>query len=150
MKLFKVIKMSKDEESELVESMRQRRGQTNPEVGSFFYDLEKHCLILVDTIPTKYCPTNGGGMKTTDKLHEDIWWENDMPGDFKDTPRGRVFFNTKNNKYKLALGDWAENIQDEILEKVKKRFHLENEPIYIEFGNHWNIGEGFEGRGYDY
>ena len=150
MKMFKVIKMSKDEETELVESMRNRRGQTNPEVGSFFYDLEKHCLFLVDTIPTKYCPTNGGGMKTTDKLHEDVWYENGMSGDFKDTPRGRVFFNTKNNKYKLALGDWAENIQDEVLEKVKNRFHLENEPIYIEFGNHWNIGEGFEGRGYDY
>ena len=98
----------------------------------------------------KYCPINGGGMKTTDKLHEDVWYENGISGDFKDMPRGRVFFNTKNNKYKLALGDWAENIQNEVLEKVKKRFHLENEPIYIEFGKHWNIGEGFEGRGFDY
>ena len=71
-----MIKLIKSQEDELVESMRQRRGLTNPEVGSFFYDLDNHKLTMVDSIPTKYCPTNGGGKKTTDKLHEDIWFEN--------------------------------------------------------------------------
>lgn len=147
---MKIIKLLKANEDELVESMRQRRGLVQPEVGSFFYDLDNHKLTMVDSIPTKYCPTNGGGKKTTDKLHEDIWFENDMSGDFKDYPRGRIFFDDKTKKYELMLGDWAENIQQEVLEKVKKRFHLEEESIEIKFATHWNIGEGFEGHGYDY
>ena len=147
---MKMIKLLKASEDELVESMRQRRGLTSPEVGSFFYDLENHKLVMVDTIPMKYCPSNGAGRKTTDKLHEDIWFENDMSGDFKEYPRGRVFYNEKTNKYELMLGDWAENIQAEVLEKVKTRFHLENEDVEVKFAIHWNIGEGFEGHGYDY
>ena len=47
MKMMKVIKMSQEEEAELVESMRQRRGLSNPEVGSFFYDLDKHEFLLI-------------------------------------------------------------------------------------------------------
>lgn len=143
-------RISKFEEEELVESMRKRRNLVNPEVGSFFYDIDNHKLILVDSIPMKYCPTNGGGKKTTDKLHEDVWYENGKDGDFKDCPRGRVFYDVKEQKYKLMLGDWAKDITEEILNNVKKRFHLENESVEIGFANHWNIGEGFEGRGYDY
>lgn len=142
-------KLIESEEQELVDSMRARRGLNNPEVGSFFYDMQNKKLMLVDTIPMKNAETNGGGKKTTDKLHENVWFENDMTGDFKDTPRGRVFYNVKTETYEIMVGDWADEVSN-IEELVKRRFHLENENTIVMKGSHWNLGEGFEGVGFDY
>ena len=143
------VRLAKTDEKELVDSMRLRRNLSNPEVGSFFYDLKNNKLILVDSMPMKNAEVNGGGLKTTDKLHETVWLENDMSGDFRDIPRGRVFYNPKTKTYEVIVGDWADEVNN-IDGLVKRRFHLENENVVIKKGTHWNLGEGFEGAGYDY
>lgn len=135
---------AKEERDTIMTEMKRHLGEKKPEVGSFYYDLKNKKLMLVDTIPMELARDSGNGIKTTDKLHRDIWDENDMQGSYMDTPRGRVFYNSKTNEYEIMVGDWlkdAPNIKD----LVVKRFHLENQKVVVKQDDHWDIGNGFDG-----
>lgn len=135
---------AKEERDSVMAEMKRHLGERKPEVGTFYYDIKNKKLMLVDTIPTELARDSGNGIKTTDKLHKDIWNENDMDGSYMDTPRGRVFYNTKTNEYEIMVGDWlkdAPNIKD----LVVKRFHLDNEKVVVKQDDHWDIGNGFDG-----
>lgn len=133
----------KERESVMAE-MKSHLGETKPEVGSFYYDIQNKKLMLVDTIPMDLARDSGNGIKTTDKLHKTIWNENDMQGSYMDTPKGRVFYNSKTNEYEIMVGDWvkdAPNVKDLVI----KRFHLENQKVVVKQDEHWDIGNGFDG-----
>lgn len=135
---------AKEDRDVIMAEMRSHLDEDKPEVGSFYYDLKNKKLMLVDTIPTELAKDSGRGMKTSDKLHRKVWRENDMQGSYMDTPRGRVFYNTKTNEYEIMVGDWlkdAPNVRDLVI----KRFHLENQKVVVKQDEHWDIGNGFDG-----
>lgn len=135
---------AKGERDSVMVEMKRHLGEKKPEVGSFFYDLKNKKLMLVDTIPMELARDSGNGIKTTDKLHRDIWDENDMQGSYMDTPRGRVFYNSKTNEYEIMVGDWVKDAPN-VKELVIKRFHLENQNVVVKQDDHWDIGNGFDG-----
>ena len=121
---------SKEERDVIMAEMKSHLGERKPEVGSFFYDLKNKKLMLVNTIPTELARDSGNGIKTTDKSHKKVWLENDMEGSYIDIPRGRVFYNSKINEYKIAVGEWLKDAPN-IKELVIKRFHLENQNLVV-------------------
>ena len=137
-------KISKNKEQEMVDYMKSNINKNPAQVGTFFYDTTKDKLFLVDTMSTEYAPTfgSGKGKRTTDKLHRDIWADEWMVGDFTMTPRGRVFYDNATNSYEIMVGHWADEYPN-VLSLVKKRFHLENEKCELKYGEHWEIGNGF-------
>ena len=52
------------------------------------------------------------------------------------------FFNEKEKIFDVMVGKWAEKYP-QLLEQVKKRFHLENENVQLCYDSHWDIGNGF-------
>ena len=143
--MTKFIKISKSEEQEMVDYMKSNLNKSPAQVGTFFYDTINNKLILIDSMSTKYAPTfgSGKGRRTTDKLHKDIWNDEGMAGDFTMCPRGRVFYDNARNTYEIMVGHWADEYPN-ILDLVKKRFHLENENCELKYGEHWEIGNGFD------
>lgn len=135
---------SETERADIMNNMKKHLGEKKPEVGSFYYDLENKKLMLVDSMPTELARENDNGIKTTDKLHIDIWEENGMSGNYMDYPRGRVFYNTKTDEYEIMVGQWA-NQANNVKDLVVKRFHLEGQKVNIKQDNHWDIGNGFDG-----
>ena len=121
---------AKEEIDIIMAEMRRHLGENKPEVGTFFYDIEKKKLILTDTISTELARDLGNGIKTTEKLHEEVWLENDMEGNYMNIPRGRVFYDSKNNEYEIMVGDLLNKVSN-IKESVVKRFHLENQKVVI-------------------
>ena len=135
---------AKEERDIIMNNMRSHAGERKPEVGSFYYDLKDKKLILVDTISMEKATETDNGTRTTDKLHMDVWEENGMQGNYMDTPRGRVFYNSKTNEYEIMVGDWVKDAPN-VKELVIKRFHLENQKVVVKQDEHWDIGNGFEG-----
>ena len=141
---MKYVKVLKDEErKEIMDFMESNLHKTNAEVGTFFYDIKNRKLFLVDSMPIQDAPKFGlTDRRTTRKLHPDVWNDNDMPGDYMQTPRGRVFYNANDNSFDIMTGKWA-NEYPELLNQIKKRFHLENENVQLKYDEHWDIGNGF-------
>lgn len=141
---MKFVKISNNEEQEMVDYMASNLNKSPAQVGTFFYDITSDKLIMVDSMSTKYAPTfgSGKGKRTTDKLHRDIWNDEGMTGDFTLCPRGRVFYNNETNSYEIMVGHWVDEYPN-ILDLVKKRFHLNDEKCELKYGEHWEIGNGF-------
>ena len=141
---MKFVKILNNEEQEMVDYMSTNLDKSPAQVGTFFYDVTNNKLILVDSMSTKYAPTfgSGKGRRTTDKLHRDIWIDEGMSGDFTLCPRGRVFYNNETNSYEIMIGHWADEYPN-LLNLIKKRFHLESEECELKYGEHWEIGNGF-------
>jgi hypothetical protein len=142
---MKLTKVSKQEEQEMVDYMASNLNKNPAQVGTFFYDVKNNKLFLVDAMSTKYAPTfgSGKGKRTTDKLNKDIWADEWMVGDFTMTPRGRVFYDNATNTYEIMVGHWVDQYPD-LLNLVKNRFHLNNEKCELKYGEHWEIGKGFD------
>ena len=138
------IKLRADDRKDIMDFMEQQQHKSYAEVGTFFYDVANEKLMLTDSLPVNSAPSFGLGKtkKTTRKLHPQVWNENDMEGNYMDCPRGRVFYNSTNNIFNIMVGKWAENYPN-LLNQVKKRFHLENENCQLQYDEHWDIGNGF-------
>ena len=160
-----------NDRDEMMNFMEQQLHKMNAEVGTFFYDITNEKLFLTDSILAKEAHNVGivnisdkqvalinlkdkdyfkthfnidikNVEKTTLKTHLQIWNENEMSGNYTQCPRGRVFFNENEKVFDVMVGKWAEKYP-QLLEQVKKRFHLENENVQLCYDSHWDIGNGF-------
>ena len=131
--------------------------QDNPKVGIFWYDVRTKTLFGVIAIDkdsiTK--PNAGGGLITCSELHKNVWkkgynkqmhklgGKGPFVGDYKDTPRGRIFYNPNTNQFIINVGSWI-NEHKECIEEVLEEFDLYNQNVKVEIAPHWEIGCGWE------
>ena len=141
---MKWTELEPEERKEMMSFMENQLHKSEPEVGTFFYDVTSDKLFLTDSVSVEQAPSFGLGKlkKTTRKLHPQIWNENDMKGDYTLCPRGRVFYNVQDNNFDVMVGKWAEQYPN-LLNQVVKRFHLEGQNVQLKYDEHWDIGNGF-------
>jgi len=87
------------------------------------------------------------------ELHENIWRKKKnyynnhggsplYAGDYKDTPRGRVFYQPTNNEYVIVVGSWI-NEHPDAVERIKEAFDLTNDLIVnVKIGTQRDIEMG--------
>lgn len=130
--------------------------QDNPKVGIFWYDRRTKTLFGVVAIDkdsiTK--PNAGGGLITCRELHKAIWakgfnkqkykldGKGPFVGDYRDTPRGRIFYNPSTDEYIINVGSWIKD-NTECIDEILEEFELENQNYKIEIAPHWEIGCGW-------
>lgn len=64
--------------------------------------------------------------------------------DYKDVPRGRVFYLPKEDRYLVMVGHWIDSCPEAKL-KIREAFDLVNPDLDVRFayGEHWEIGMGY-------
>ena len=143
-----------DESIEVMESHFD--DQENGKVGIFWFDRRDRVLFGVVAVDkddiTKPC---SGGLLTCSQLHVKVWQKGynkqkfkqngigPFVGDYKDTPRGRVFYNPRTETYEIRVGDWIEQNRDAI-DEIVEEFDLEGKKYEVIKDHHWNIGNGWE------
>ena len=93
-----------------------------------------------------------------DELHQDVWKKKfnyqkyhggngPYVGDYKNIPRGRIFYNSKTNEFDIMVGSWIKE-GDNIfcIDLVKNEFNLNDQKCNVKVGIHWEIGMGWENR----
>ena len=66
-------------------------------------------------------------------------------GDYKDKPRGRIFYEPKEQLFKVCVGDWIKENRDAI-DIIVDEFGLLDSTFDFVISNHWDIGMGWENR----
>lgn len=131
--------------------------QNNGKVGIFWYDRFNKVLFGVIAVDKDSIakPNVGGGLITCYELHKKVWQkgynkqkyklngEGPFTGDYKDTPRGRVFFNPATATFEIKVGNWIEDYPQAI-DEVVDEFDLEGAKIEVIKDFHWDIGNGWE------
>lgn len=141
------------------------------EVGIFWYSPELNALFGVKTESVD----DIHGL-TGSTLHEKLWkkewnkarhhdikpkltlnpkegsiylWYSEHYGNYKNVPRGRIFFLKQNKKFLIKTGKWLEDPKYvESTEYVKQliidAFNLSEENYEFVYDTHWDIGQGWE------
>lgn len=148
---------SEEEMNNMLDVMSQNfSSQDNPKVGIFWYNSIKKELFGVVAIDKDSFskPNVGSGLISCKELHKNIWKKNfnrqkfknngigPFIGDYKDTPRGRIFYNTKDDQYIIMVGSWIKE-REECIPLVIEEFNLENTNYVIKTGFHWELGCGY-------
>jgi hypothetical protein len=152
------IKVSNDEHvKNAMDAMSANlESQDNPKVGIFWYNVRTKSLFGVIAVDKDSFskPNVGGGLISCKELHKNIWkkefnkqkFKNNgvgpFIGDYKDTPRGRIFYNPNNNQYIINVGSWIKE-HTECIDEIIEEFNLENENYSVEIAEHWEIGCGW-------
>jgi hypothetical protein len=130
--------------------------QYSPKVGIFWYDERTKSLFGVIAIDKDSFsqPNVGGGLITCRELHKYVWAKaynkqkykfngnGPFQGDYKDTPRGRIFYNPSNNQFIINVGSWIKNNM-ECVDEILDEFELRQQDYKIEIAPHWEIGCGY-------
>ena len=66
---------------------------------------------------------------------EDVWKQEQFPGDYARTPRGRVSWIV--NRFVVLVGSWARPIQTELTALLQSEFSLPS--IDLVFDRHWDV-----------
>lgn len=157
--LSEYIKTTVEEHDSLIKSMSEGLHNDDPKVGIFWWnDTRQELFGVIALSLNDEGVSNTPDGKTCKILHKKVWekeyrrlkWkekkENTFPfiGDYKDKPRGRIFY--KDNVFYLYVGDWINDIKnsDKFFDEIEKTFDLTNETIEVKEDHHWNIGEGWE------
>lgn len=127
--------------------------QNNPKVGIFWYSPVNKSLFGVIAIDKdSYSkPNAGGGLITCKELHEDVWKRNQQNdrcfyvGDYRQTPRGSVFYSPDEDKFYIMVGSWI-NENPEAVDLIIDRYDLNNCNVEVKISIHWEIGMGWENR----
>lgn len=124
-------------EDYLLETMRSHFDNEDPCVGIFWYDSKNNKLFGV----RKQIPKETKDFKhnkthiSCDNLHKYVWkkefnkqkFKNNgigpFKGDWKDTERGRIFYDVENDIYKIYVGSWIKDYNDAI-DLIVDEFHL--------------------------
>lgn len=146
----------------MMDTMAQNLGsQDNPKVGIFWYNRQLKDLFGVIAVDKDgfQKPNAGGGLITCKELHQDVWrkefnrqkhtrnGQGPFVGDYKDTPRGRVFYNLEEDKFYVMVGSWINDVDyDNFISLVEDYYDLKNSDFEIKIGPHWEIGVGWENR----
>lgn len=132
--------------------------QDKPKVGIFWYNEQTKTLFGVVAIDKDSFskPNAGGGLITCKELHKAVWAKGfnkqkfklggigPFRGDYKDTPRGRIFYNPTTDKYIINVGSWIMD-NTECIDEVLEEFNLTNTDFSVEIAEHWEIGCGYDG-----
>lgn len=137
-----------------MEAMAQNlETQNNPKVGIFWYSPVNKSLFGVIAIDKdSYSkPNAGGGLITCKELHEDVWKRNQQNdrsfyvGDYRQTPRGSVFYSPDEDKFYIMVGSWI-NDNPEAIDLIIDRYDLDNCNVEVKISIHWEIGMGWENK----
>lgn len=126
--------------------------QNEPELGPFWYDTDNQECFGVKSVPAIDCPWYESTqfnqkVRTGRALHSTIWKKEHFKnkdfrfkGDYKYTPRGRVF-QFSNNDFVVCTGKWI-NKCPEAKNIIIQEFQLPNTTQFV-IDSHWDIGHGF-------
>lgn len=115
-----------------------------PQVGIFWYSPAAHDLFGKVQKRVDECPQTP--MVTCPELHKHIWqkefnkqrFKNDVKGPFhgnwKDTPRGRIFYDTAQNQYIICVGSWIQEYPDAI-DLIVDQYQLNS--VQYDFVGNW-------------
>lgn len=155
---IKIRKTTDSEHDDAINIMAEHLDdQNNGKVGIFLFDVRDRVLFGVVAIDKDSFskPNAGGGLITCRELHFKIWQKGynkqkyklngkgPYVGDYKDTPRGRVFYNPATDTYEIKVGNWITSNQDAITEIVDE-FDLDGCNYEVHIDSHWDIGNGWE------
>lgn len=128
-------------------------------VGIFWYNIKNKELFgivsespYIDSNKTNSKLPNGEFAITTNKLHKQICQKEynkqkiktgsgPFIGDYKDTPRGRIFYIPNEKKFVICVGDWIKEY-DEALDLIIDQFDLWDETYEVNIDSHLDIGSG--------
>jgi hypothetical protein len=143
-------KLSEEEHSNEIEQMKSFDVE-KPQVGIFWYDADKKELFFVETADfDSASQPNANGKVTITKLHKNVWqkqfYKGKIKGDYKMTPRGRIFYDIKKKDFDINIGSWLNDLEDSksVIDIIKQEFNLQNQKVNIVVDEHWEIGSGFE------
>lgn len=150
---------SEEEMEEMMDIMDANLNiQNNPKVGIFWYDpIDKIIFGVVKLDAYSTAETSKINKITCSELHKNIWKNNyndckyrnssDFKyynGDYKNTPRGRIFYLKEEDEFHIMVGSWIHEYL-EAIKKIKEVFNL-NDPnllVRVVYGIHWDIGMGY-------
>lgn len=130
--------------------------QENPKVGIFWYSPRLQDVFGVVSVDAKQqAQIEKRALVTCKELHKYVWKKqynyykyhggSDLfVGDYKDTPRGRIFYVPKEDRYDIMVGSWIKE-HPEAEAKIKEAFDLTDPKLNVEvkIGIHWEIGMGY-------
>lgn len=127
-----------------------------PYVGTFWYNSSSNQLFGVVKVESDLIPFNKSGLKTTPRLHKQIWAKEYNKGkqanssstlfnqpDYTKVARGRVFQRV-DNTFEVMVGNWIKNYP-EAKNVILSEFELPEADTQFIIDSHWNIGSGWEG-----
>ena len=123
-----------------------------PCVGIFWYSpARKECFGVVKSKEGDSNYIKG----TCKELHKYVWKDkfnyfkyhknagvNLFVGDYKDKPRGRVFYDDEDNTYYIMVGSWIKDYP-EAKQVILNEFNLNGCHYSFEIDMHWEIGMGY-------
>lgn len=131
--------------------------EDKPCVGIFWYSpANKECFGVVKARKgeSNYVKSGFGGACTCKELHKYVWKKEHnydkfhdtektyFKGDYKDKPRGRVFFSEEDNKFYVMVGSWI-NDNPDAKKVILDEFNLNGFSVEFVENFHWDIGNGF-------
>lgn len=130
--------------------------QDKPKVGIFWYSPElKDVFGVVSVNAETMAKAEHRDLVTCKELHKNVWKKNynyykhhneksPFEGDYKFTPRGRIFYEPDEEKFIIAIGSWIDTCP-EALNKIKEAFNLDKPGLFVQVkkGSHWEIGMGY-------
>jgi len=130
-----------------------------PCVGLFWYsEARDECFGVIKARQgDENYQVNNDGLFTCSEMHRDVWKKeffkhkfhpelgiNLFIGDYKDKPRGRIFYDYEENTYYIMVGSWINRCRDKAVETILKEFHLHGTPYSVEENWLWDEGVGFD------
>jgi hypothetical protein len=131
--------------------------QDSPKIGIFWYDIRNDDLFGVLFSQVSEARISNG-LASINTLHRDYWkrqynklkFKNNgtevypFIGGYQDTPRGRIFYDVKNEMFIIKVGSWI-NIYPNAKTLIIDEFNLNGQQYQFEIDQHWEIGQGWEG-----
>lgn len=146
--------MSEKEYQEALDFMEQSLVEGQGQVGIFWYNRARNELFGVyKESPWGKAVNCGGGLVSCTLLHKNLWkkefnkqkfttGQGPYIGDYKDKPRGRIFFDPSRKHFIVCVGSWISEYPDAI-DVIVQEFGLENEDYEFTIQEHWEIGMGY-------
>ena len=146
--------MSDKEYKQALDFMEQSLVHGKGKVGIFWYSPVNNALFGVYKESPWDKPVNcGGGLVSCSLLHKNLWKKefnkqkfttgvDPFIGDYKDKPRGRVFFNPESKKFTVCVGSWISENPDAI-DVIVEEYEIENEDYEFAIREHWELGMGY-------
>ena len=144
---------------EIEDQMYSYRDTGDPKVGIFWFDTDELELFNVMSCDIKYGVKGEFGI-TLPKLHKDIWTKEYYRAvnkkklnkpynpiylqDYTQIPRGRVFYDTKSNEFRVYVGSWYKEYENVLKDLIKSEFDLKDFKFVVL--KHWELGHGWTER----
>lgn len=123
-----------------------------PKVGIFWYLPDENDLFGVTSVNLRDGRKSKYGI-TCGKLHKDYWskeyhraknkkkLDSIFFTDFTKIPRGRIFYNEKNNTFDVYVGSWYKDYESDLENLLKDEFDLPS--LRFIQSEHWELGHGW-------